>query len=40
MVEIPRLQAKRKFVMPANLGIQVRLEFEAKNRLDSRLPPE
>ena len=35
MVEIPRLQAKRKFVMPANAGIQVRLRFNFKDRLDS-----
>ena len=32
MVEIPRLQAKRRFVMPANTGIQIRSRFEYKNR--------
>jgi hypothetical protein len=38
MVEIPRLQAKREFVMPAKAGIQVRFGFfKFKNSLDSRL---
>jgi len=37
MVEIPCLQAKRKFVMPANAGIQVRFEFELKT---AWIPPE
>ena len=35
MVEIPRLQVKRGFVMPANAGIQVRFRSKFKNRLDS-----
>jgi hypothetical protein len=35
MVEIPRLQANRGFVMPANAGIQVRSRSKFKNRLDS-----
>jgi hypothetical protein len=37
MVEIPRLQAKREFAMPAKAGIQVRFGCKFKNSLDSRL---
>jgi len=35
MVEIFRLQAKRKFVMPVKTGIQVRLWISFRDRLDS-----
>ena len=37
MVEIPRLQAKRGFVMPAKAGIHLRLRWPAKENLDSGL---
>jgi len=30
MVEIPRLQANRGFVMPANTGIHLRFRWQAK----------
>jgi ribosomal protein S5 len=35
MVEIPRLQAKRSFVMPAQAGIQVRFGKAQRAVLDS-----
>ena len=35
MVEIPRLQAKRGFVMPAKAGIHLRFRWKAKENLDS-----
>jgi hypothetical protein len=34
-VEIPRLRAQRRFVMPVKTGIQVRLRTMFKERLDS-----
>jgi hypothetical protein len=37
MVEIPRLQAKRRFVMPAKAGIHLRARCKAKENLDSGL---
>ena len=37
MVEIPRLQAKRGFVMPAQAGIHLRFRWKAKENLDSGL---
>ena len=37
MVEIPRLQAKRGFVMPAKAGIHLRFRWQAKDDLDSGL---
>jgi hypothetical protein len=39
MVEIPRLQAKLKFVMPVKTGIQVHLP-SSSNPPGFRLPPE
>jgi hypothetical protein len=35
MVELPRLEAKRGFVMPAQAGIHLRARFKAKRNLDS-----
>ena len=35
MIEIPRLQAKRGFVMPAQAGIHLRFRWKAKENLDS-----
>jgi hypothetical protein len=35
MVEIPRLQATRRFVMPAKAGIHLRARCKAKEKLDS-----
>jgi hypothetical protein len=35
MVEIPRPQAKRGFVMPAQAGIHLRFRWQAKENLDS-----
>ena len=35
MVEIPRLEAKRGFVMPAQAGIHLRAHCKAKENLDS-----
>ena len=37
MVEIPRLEAKRGFVMPAQAGIHLRARRKAKINLDSGL---
>jgi hypothetical protein len=37
MVEIPRLQAKRRLVMPAKAGIHLRAPCKAKKTLDSGL---
>ena len=35
MVEIPRLEAKRGFVMPAQAGIHLRASWKAKRNVDS-----
>jgi len=37
MVEIPRLEAKRRFVMPAQAGIHLRARCKANENLDSGL---
>jgi hypothetical protein len=37
MVELPRLEAKIGFVMPAQAGIHLRARFKAKRNLDSGL---
>ena len=37
VVEIPRLQAKRGFVMPAKAGIHLRFRWQGKENLDSGL---
>jgi hypothetical protein len=37
MVEIPRRQAKRGFVMPAKAGIHLRFRWQAEEDLDSGL---
>jgi hypothetical protein len=37
MVEIPRLEAKRGFVMPAQAGIHLRARCKVKRNLDSGL---
>ena len=34
VVEIPRLQAKRGFVMPAKAGIHLRFRWQGKENLD------